>query len=70
MLTFEGLAGEHAYYFRSIQKRAEVFREILKVLPNKVASYDDDIDLAATDIFSLEPSDVILAVYEGKYLFK
>jgi len=55
---------ERTYFFRTFKNRADTFREIVKLLPNKsVVSQEDDVDEKTRRIFRLEPSDTILSMY-------
>ena len=57
---------KRTYYFRTFTDRAETFREIVKLLPNKsVVSQEDDVDEKTRQIFNLEPSDTILSMYSA-----
>ena len=72
---------QRTYYFRSFIDRAQSFRELVKLLPNKLlVSQEDDVDEKTRSIFRLEPSDTILNMHsanwhhdpgftEGKVLF-
>jgi len=72
---------QRTFHFRTLLNRAETFREIVKLLPDKsVVSQDDDVDEKTRKLFRLEASDTILAMYsanwhhdpgftEGKVLF-
>ncbi len=59
---------QRTFHFRTLLNRAETFREIVKLLPDKsVVSKDDDVDEKTRKLFRLEASDTILAMYSANW---